>query len=212
MGPDLAEKIPDPGTTGEMMEKLVDRNPSSMFLKAVEDAEILDIVNNCKNKRSTDFQDMDMALVKLVIPAIVKPLTHIFNLSFQTGIFPDGMKTAKVIALYKAGSKHNFTNYRPVSLLPQFSKILEKLFNSRLEAFLEKHQLLSDSQYGFRSNKSTSSAIIESIEEITMAIDKKQQAIGVFIDLKKAFDTINHDILICKLEKYRVRGVVLDWN
>ena len=153
MGPDLAEKNPDPGTTGEMMEKLVDRNPSSMFLKAVDDAEILDIVNNCKNKRSTDFQDMDMALVKLVIPAIVKPLTHIFNLSFQTGIFPDGMKTAKVIPLYKAGSKHNFTNYRPVSLLPQFSKILEKLFNSRLEAFLEKHQLLSDSQYGFRSNR-----------------------------------------------------------
>ena len=81
--------------------------------------------------------------------------------------------------------RHHFTNYRPVSLLPQFSKILEKLFNNRLEKFIVKHKLLSDSQYGFRSNSSTSLAIIESIEEITNAIDHKQYAVGVFIDLKK---------------------------
>lgn len=96
------------------------------------------------------------------------------------------MKIAKVVPLYKTGDRHHFRNYRRVSLLPQFSKILEKLFNNRLDTFLNKHKLLSDSHYGFRSNCSTSLAIIDSIEGIRNAIDNKQYAIGVFIDLKKS--------------------------
>ena len=120
------------------------------------------------------------------------------------------MKIAKVIPLFKAGNKHHFTNYRPVSLLPQFSKHFEKLFNNRLNNFIEKHKLLTESQYGFRANRSTSMALIDSLEEITSSIDQKKHAIGIFIDLKKAFDTINHDILIKKLERYGIRGVV--WN
>lgn len=86
------------------------------------------------------------------------------------------MKIAKVKPLYKTGNKHHFTNYRPVSLIPQFSKILEKVFNNRFNSFLEKHKLFNDSQYGFRSNRSTSLAIIESIEEITNAINQKKYA------------------------------------
>ena len=121
------------------------------------------------------------------------------------------MKIAKVIPLYKNGSKHLFTNYRPVSLLPQFSKILEKLFNSRLDSFLERHNVLSESQYGFRTKRSTSQALMESIERITDAIDNHQYAIGIFIDLRKAFDTINHNILINKLEKIGIRGMAIDW-
>ena len=152
-----------------------------------------------------------MSLVKLVIEGISKPLTHICNLSFQTGSFPNQMKIAKVIPLYKNGSKHLFTNYRPVSLLPQFSKILEKLFNSRLDSFLERHNVLSESQYGFRTKRSTSQALMESIERITDAIDNHQYAIGIFIDLRKAFDTINHNILINKLEKIGIRGMAIDW-
>ena len=121
------------------------------------------------------------------------------------------MKIAKVIPLYKSGNKHHFTNYRPVSLLPQFSKILEKLFNNRLDNFIDKHKLLTDNQYGFRANRSTSMALLESVEEITNSMDKKQQSIGIFLDLKKAFDTINHDILIKKLERYGIRGIVGNW-
>ena len=152
-----------------------------------------------------------MKVVKKVIEGISEPLTYICNLSFQTGKFPNNMKIAKVVPLYKTGDRHHFTNYRPVSLLPQFSKILEKLFNNRLDKFINKHKLLSDSQYGFRANSSTSLALTESIEEITNAIDHKLHSVGIFIDLKKAFDTINHNILINKLERYGIRGLVLHW-
>ena len=118
---------------------------------------------------------------------------------------------AKVIPLFKTGDKHDFTNYRPVSLLSQFSKVLEKLYVQRLDVFIEKNNLLSESQYGFRTNRSTALALMKITEEITTAIDNYEHTIGVFIDLKKAFDTIDHTILISKLNNYGVRGVVLDW-
>ena len=106
------------------------------------------------------------------------------------------MKIARVIPIFKGGEKNVFTNYRPVSLLPQFSKILEKLFDKRLESFINKNNLLSDSQYGFRRGRSTSMALINLIEEITTSLDNKKSTIGVFIDLKKAFDTIDHTLLL----------------
>lgn len=120
------------------------------------------------------------------------------------------MKTAKVIPLFKNGDKHEFTSYRPVSMLSQFSKVLEKLYAQRLDSFIEKNNLLSESQYGFRNNRSTALALMKITEEITTAVDNYQHTIGVFIDLKKAFDTIDHSILISKLNKYGVRGIVLD--
>lgn len=104
------------------------------------------------------------------------------------------MKIAKVIPLYKTGNKHHFTNYRPVSLLPEFSQILEKLFNKRLDKFIDQHILLIESLYGFRSKGATSLALIDSIEENTNSIDQKKYTVGIFLDLKKGFDTINHDI------------------
>uniref|UniRef100_A0A3P9L4Z8 Reverse transcriptase domain-containing protein n=1 Tax=Oryzias latipes TaxID=8090 RepID=A0A3P9L4Z8_ORYLA len=152
-----------------------------------------------------------MKVVKKVIHSVAKPLTYICNLSLQTGRFPNQMKIAKVIPIYKSGDKHQFTNYRPVSLLPQFSKILEKIFNDKLALFIEKHNIINENQYGFRENRSTSLAIIDAVEEITNALDKKKYAAGIFIDLKKAFDTLNHDILLDKLEVYGIRGLALTW-
>ncbi len=117
VGPDLAKKIPDLVTSEEQNNNLIERNLNSMFLTTVDEKEIMDIVSKCTNKKSTDCGDIDMSIVKCVIEGIVKPLAYICNLSFQTGTFPNKMKIAKVIPLYKSGNKHHFTNYRPVSLL-----------------------------------------------------------------------------------------------
>ena len=106
------------------------------------------------------------------------------------------MKIAKIVPLFKSGDDCTFTNYRPVSLLPQFSKILEKLFYKRLTDFVEKGNILSDSQYGFRNARSTSMALVDLVEKLSTAIDNKLVTINVFIDLKKAFDTIDHSLLI----------------
>lgn len=186
-------------------------NNNSMFLHPVDELEIIGIVNKWKHKMSCDWNDVDMSIVKQIIKVIAKPLSYICNLSFQTGKFPDKMKMAKVVPLYKTGDKHLFTNYRPISLLSQFSKILEKLFAERLMEFIEKDKILTDSQYGFRSGRSTSHALIELTDEITKCIDSKHYVAGIFVDLKKAFDTIDHHILLNKLEKYGIRGVVGNW-
>uniref|UniRef100_A0A8C6U0E0 Reverse transcriptase domain-containing protein n=2 Tax=Neogobius melanostomus TaxID=47308 RepID=A0A8C6U0E0_9GOBI len=209
VGPDLAAEIPE--CSNNEMESLIDINSKTMFLSGVTETEIIDVINGCKNKSSTDCFDIDMTLVKQIIHSIVKPLTYICNLSFQTGTVPNKMKIAKVIPIHKNGNKHIFTNYRPVSLLPQFSKILEKLYNSRMDNFIDKHKLINEGQYGFRAARSTSMAIIDAIEEITNSLEGKKHAAGIFIDLKKAFDTLNHSILLKKLDRYGIRGVALSW-
>ena len=182
-----------------------------MFLTATTEEETSKIVNQFDSKISTDSSNIGMIVVKKVFGAICKPFTNICNQSFVTGVFPDKMKTAKVIPLFKSNEKNMFTNYRPVSLLSQFSKILEKLFNNRLDTFLEKNEILVDGQYGFRKARSTSMAITHLIEELTNANEEKKITVGVFIDLKKAFDTIDHTLLLRKLKHYGIRGVANIW-
>uniref|UniRef100_A0A3Q3QIR5 Reverse transcriptase domain-containing protein n=1 Tax=Monopterus albus TaxID=43700 RepID=A0A3Q3QIR5_MONAL len=188
----------------------IEKNQHSMFLKPIEEKEVRYIINKC-DKSSTDSDGINMTIIKSVIEGCSRPLTYIFNLSFQKGKFPNCMKTAKVIPLYKCGDRHNITNYRPISLLSQFSKILEKLFNARLDKFLDKHKILTEKQYGFRSNRSTVLAITEFVEGVTSAWDNKKHTLGIFIDFQKAFDTINFEILLDKLERYGIRGLVLKW-
>ena len=209
VGPDLAKNIKRENT--DIFNYLQNRNECSMFLQPTNMEEVFKTINSCSNKVSTDSEDLSMNIVKQIVKEVVEPFTHICNLSFIHGKFPENMKIAKVIPLYKGGSKNVYTNYRPVSLLSQFSKVLEKLFDVRLQAFVEKSNILSDSQYGFRSNRSTSLALMELIEEICTGIDNKKLTVGVFIDLKKAFDTIDHNILLEKLEFYGIRGVAHSW-
>ena len=130
---------------------------------------------------------------------------------FEYGVFPDNMKVANVVTLFKAGDRSVCSNYIPISLLSQFSKILETLFNERLDKFIDKFQLLNNRQYGFRSQMSTSHALMDLVEEITSSIDAKEISIGVFIDLKKAFDTVNHTLLIDELDYYGIRGIAQEW-
>jgi len=210
IGPKLAEKIdkcPGRNYSNFLSNSVV----NSMYLSPVTEDEIIKIVSKFRNKTSCGYDDMNMTVVKQIIVSIVQPLKHICNRSFETGIFPNDMKIAKIIPLFKSGDRKEFSNYRPVSILPQFSKIQEKLFYNRLISFVKDNNIMYNGQYGFRENHSTALALMELIEEITSNLDNKLVTTGVFIDLKKAFDTIDHSILIRKLCHYGVRGIASSW-
>ena len=130
-------------------------NECNLFLSHVLEEDIITIVNTCKSKTSCDHNNIDMVIVKQVINYNANPLAHVCSKSFECGVFPDNMKVAKAIPPFKAGDCSLFSNYRPISLLSQFSKILEKLFNERLDKFINKFQLLNNCQYGFRYQMST---------------------------------------------------------
>ena len=135
----------------------------------------------------------------------------IFNKSFTSGIIPDKLKTSLITPVYKSEDKCLFSNYRPVAVLPCFSKILEKIMYNRLISFIQKHDILYSKQFGFRKNHSTETAIIELVTKLTDAIDKNKFTAGIFLDLSKAFDTVNHSFIITKLKHYGIRGVALEW-
>ena len=132
-------------------------------------------------------------------------------MSLIQGIVPDAMKIAKVIPIYKAKNKELFTNYRPISLLPVISKILERVVHCRLYSFLTRYNILYDSQYGFRNKHSTINAITEFTNDIMSSFDMKHTSLAVYLDLSKAFDTIDHSILLKKMAHYGIRGKTLEW-
>ena len=140
----------------------------------------------------------------------VKP-ADLFNLPFTTGTFPTLLKTAKVITIHKKDSKSNFTNYRPISLLSNLDKILEKFMHSRLSTFLNIKDIIYPLQFGFRQNYSTSYALIHLTETIKEALDRGKYGCGIFVDLQKAFDNVDHNILLGKLKHYGIRGVAYSW-
>jgi len=132
-------------------------------------------------------------------------------MSLERGTVPEKLKTAKVVPVFKGGDPSVTSNYRPISLLSIFDKLLEKLMAARLNNFLEKNNILYKYQFGFRKNYSTVLAVIDVVEDILEHLDQQDIGIGIYLDLKKAFDTVDHDILLYKLYNYGIRGVVHDW-
>ena len=165
-----------------------------------------EIINALENK-STGPASIPVKLLKLIPDLIIVPLCKLINLSFISGSFPDPLKIVKIIPIHKNGSTQDMNNYRPISLLSVFDKIMEKMTHKRLYHFLEENIILYSKQFGFRKNNSTMNALIKITEKIKESIDKGKYGCGIFID----FDTVNHDILLLKMEHYGVRGSTLQW-
>ena len=139
------------------------------------------------------------------------PLTEIFNQSVLTGVYPAKLKYAKVIPVYKGEDETLPENYRPISLLSIYNRLFEKILYRRLIKFIDKNDILYDLQYGFHNKHSTQHAILDIVNNIHSNMDNRKYSCGIFIDLKKAFDTVNHEILLTKLEHYGIRGVINSW-
>ena len=158
------------------------------------------------NKNSCGFDGISTNLLNIIEPAITKPLTILTNQVLCTGVFPDKLKIAKVIPIHKKGDATVFNNYRPISLLPAISNILDKIIYDQLSCYLNDTKLLFDNQYGFRSMHSTEYAALDLIDRIITQMDNNELPINIYLDLSKAFDTIDHSILINKLEYYGIKG------
>ena len=209
VGPQTEKTVPKvPTKTPDQFLK--DRNQFQFIIAHISIEEITDIIAALP-KKSIGPHSIPINFLKIVADLVAIPLCRIINLSFSQGIFPELLKISKVIALFKGGSTEEVNNYRPISLLPIFDKIIEKIMHKQLYAFLEEHNILFKNQFGFRKKCSTAHSLIEITEKIKESIDSSKFGCGIFIDLKKAFDTVNHQILLRKLEHYGIRGSILKW-
>ena len=207
IGSTLANKIPKSNKDHiHYLNKINKEFTRSLFLSDISEDDIIKIINGLRNCSAGPDLIKPMTLQKGVLP-----LLHIYQLSFQNGIFPDELKLAKVVPIFKKEDESKLTNYRPISLLSVFSKILERLMANRLVDFIEKYSILSEEQFGFRKGRSTYMAVINFLKKVQSSIENKEHCIGIYIDLSKAFDTVNHEILLDKLRHYGIRGTVHSW-
>jgi hypothetical protein len=185
--------------------------PPPLELGPISHAEFINIINSLEPKPSCDIDGISNRLVKFLKFELAPPLLHIFNLSITNGKFPSKLKTSRTVPIFKSGDRLLCDNYRPISLLPTLSKILEKAVASRLTTHLKENGLLCPNQFGFQEKTSTVHHLLKLTNYITKELNKKNFVVGVFLDLRKAFDVVPHDILLLKLSKLGINGTALDW-
>ena len=206
----IAQNLKDIGGPREVYSTLNSskRSRISIELEPCTATEIKEIINSFKNKATAD---TSMHALKHVSLEVTPILVHTINASLTQGIFPSDLKCAKVLPLFKGGSKVDISNYRPISLLPIFSKIYERVMHTRIYKFLNSKDAIYSGQYGFRKGHSCEHALLSAQHNILHALDKKQIAILLLIDFSKAFDMVDHKILIDKLDHYGIRSNALLW-
>ena len=209
VGPNLASKLPS--TNREFTDYMSGNFDKSFFFNPVMASEIETEILSISLNKAHGLYSCPTRILRSVRHILSKPLADIMNKSVSQGVYPSKLKHAKVIPVYKSDDETDPGNYRPISLLSNFNRIFEKVMFKRLKVFLDQNDILFRSQYGFRDKYSTQHVILDIVNTIQSNMDKKLYTCGIFIDLKKAFDTVNHSVLLSKLHHYVIRGVVNDW-
>ena len=188
------------------LNKHSDKSFSNITWKYATTHKIEKIVKSLKNTNCSGYDEITTQLLKLSIPYIISQLTHICNSALSSGVFPNRLKYAIVTPIHKSGDSHLISNYRPISMLTVFSKILEKLIYTRIINHLKQYNILTSHQFGFREHHSTEQATFSLISNLLAAMNQHQIAGGMFCDLHKAFDSVNHQILFKKIQFYGIRS------
>ena len=211
VGPQLASSIPN--VTRSYSDYLGEPVNNEFHFKYISENAIYTSLRNLKSKSSVGKDGISMKMLKEIMPSIIEPVKHLFNLSLRTGFIPESYKCAKIIPIHKASEKDRFDNYRPISILPAFSKLLEKLVCYQVVNFLEKNNIFYEHQYGFRKNRDTTQPLVHLINKIYEGLNKptSEYTLSIFVDLRKAFDTCDFSILLNKLKHYGFRGLSLKW-
>ena len=162
--------------------------------------DLIEVIESLKNKYSTDWYDINTVLVKHLKTILAGPLTEIFNDCLTSGIYPNCLKIAKIVPIFKEGEIDDPSDYRPISLLPVLGKIFERIIFKRAQSNVDKFNIIRNTQFGFRSNRSTVDAILTLLEEVSISLSNKKLTVqNTFLDLTKAFDTVRHSSLIKKI-------------
>lgn len=184
---------------------------NTMYLHFVTYREVSKIIRNLKNKKSCGFDDFPPILFKHCADLLTIPLCLLINQSFEQGVFPSLLKKAVITPVHKRKSKTNTDNYRPIAVLPTSAKIFEKAIHDRIYSFCEKFNVFHHSQNGFRKNHSTTLAVFKFTQEILNILKNKHYAVGILIDMTKAYDKVQFNILLNKLNGVGIRGKAHDW-
>ena len=193
------------------MQQSLPTVPSTFRLSEIDEEMVLKQLSTLDERKATGPDMISARILKMVAPAIVHGLTNLFNASIRLGQFPTEWKEANVTPVPKMGTKHDVTNYRPISVIPVLAKVFESLIHLQLYDYLEAHKLLHEVQAGFRPNHSTQDVLLRTVDDWKASIDKGDIVGTIMIDLSKAFDSIDHGLLLKKLNAYGVNGSELAW-